>query len=91
MSDSFIRSLPQQAETPNVRALASFRRDVMTPVGSQTVLTLAGTVISGTEQVFQAGALLSPSAYTVTGSTITLGTPANGTDEYQVHYHFVNR
>lgn len=83
-------ALPQNAETPNVLALARFIREVLTPVNTTTVLTFGHTIIAGTEQLFKAGVLLSPAAYTLKGKKVTLGSAANGTDEYQLHYYFTD-
>lgn len=90
MSDSFVAALPQPAETPNILALSRFIRETVTPANATTVLTFGHTIIAGIEQLFKAGVLLSPSAYSLKGNKVTLSVGANGTDEYQLRYYFTD-
>jgi hypothetical protein len=65
-------ALPEQAETPNVQALASFTREEVTGLTTADVV-LAREVSAGTECVWKNGTLVRPSTYAVSGKTITLG------------------
>jgi hypothetical protein len=84
--------LAQPPETANIRALSQWVRERFTGSTSTTV-TLRNKPVMGTEFVYKNGTLLDPNpttAYTVSGSTLTLASSRLTGDVLVVSYYFRN-
>ena len=79
--------LPRPPESANVLALACRGRDTFTGLTSTTV-TLSDPATGAPEMVFKNGLLLTPSQYSISGTTVTLSTALVSSDEVIVHYQF---
>jgi len=89
-----MRALPQQPESPNIRALSQIYRERFTSL-TGTTITLAyipattQNTNEGLELVFKNGTLLDPAtAYTISGKAITLSTAAVAGDVFVIHYPY---
>jgi hypothetical protein len=79
-------------ESPNIRALSQWARERFTG-STSTTISLANKAVDGTEFVYKNGTLLDPppgTAYTVSGSTLTLGSARLTGDVLVISYYFRN-
>lgn len=79
---------PYGAKDPAIQALSRFGYERQTGL-TTTALTLDNAPVDGTLQLFKNGALLDPStAFTVSGTAVTLGVAAIAGDVFLAYYHY---
>lgn len=79
---------PYGAKDPAIQALSRFGYERQTGL-TTTALPLDNAPVDGTLQVFKNGTLLDPAtAYTVSGTAVTLNVAAIAGDVFLVFYHF---
>lgn len=80
-------TLPERPGSSSLRALAAFAREEFTGLTTAAV-TVSHAIVQGVELVFKNGTLVRPSTYTISGTTITLGSALLAGDWVVVHYYF---
>ena len=87
-------ALPQQPETPNIRALAGYTRERFTgltttaiALSHEAMTVPAGSTGTGIDLVVKNGVVLDPLvAYSIAGKAITLSVAAIAGDVFLVYY-----